>query len=140
MGMNIVYECNKVEWEAVATTLCAVGMAFHSPQKHKRAFEASYATVFVYEKGHLIGFGRALSDGEYQAAIYDCAVVANHQGRGVGSLIVRELIKQVPDCNIILYASPGKEGFYQKHSFRKMKTAMGLFTDSKNKIEQGFTE
>jgi len=30
----------------------------------------------------LAGFGRAISDGVYQAAVYDCAVVEEHQAKG----------------------------------------------------------
>ncbi|CAG37643.1 GNAT family N-acetyltransferase [Desulfotalea psychrophila] len=140
MDFKIVNDCSEVDWEIVSETLKAVGMAYHSPDKHKRAFEASHTTVFIYSENRLIGFGRALSDGEYQAAIYDCAVWPEYQGQGIGSLIVQNILEQIPGCSVILYASPGKEGFYQKHQFRRMKTGMALFTDSAAKTKSGFTE
>ena len=39
--------------------------------KLKSAFLASYAVIYVSDSDKLIGLGRALCDGEYQAAIYD---------------------------------------------------------------------
>ena len=38
----------------------------------------------------LIGFGRAISDGEYQGAIYDVAVLPENQGKGVGRVIKKK--------------------------------------------------
>lgn len=140
MDFVIENDCRLVDWQIVPEILKSVGMAYHSSDKHQRAFEASYATVFIYSDNQLIGFGRAISDGEYQAAIYDCAVSSEYQGQGVGSLIMQNILAQIPECNTILYASPGKEAFYQKHQFRKMTTGMALFTDSAAKIKSGFTE
>ena len=68
----------------------------------------------MFDGSEMIGFGRALSDGAYQAAIYDVAVLPAYQGKGIGKLIVEKLIERCPDCNYILYSSPGKEIFYQK--------------------------
>lgn len=56
-------------------------MAYHELEVHKRAFEASHTNVFIYEESQLVGFGRAISDGEYQGAIYDVAVLPEAQGR-----------------------------------------------------------
>jgi len=39
-----------------------------------------------------------------------------------------------------LYASPGKEGFYEKQGFRKMKTGMACFIHREAMSERGFTE
>jgi hypothetical protein len=33
----------------------------------------------------------------------------------------------LPGCNVILYASPGKEDFYRKLGLRRMKTGMARF-------------
>lgn len=88
----------------------------------------------------MIGFGRAISDGAYQAALYDCAVTHEYQGKGLGRLIVHELLKYLKGFNVILYASPGKEGFYEKQGFRKMKTGMAFFIHRESMSEKGFTE
>ena len=140
MELKVVYGCGDVDWSAASEILQATGMASHAFEKHRRAFEASHTTVFIYSENQLIGFGRAISDGEYQAAIYDVAVAPQFQGHGIGSLIMEKILEQLPDCNVILYAAPGKEGFYQKHKFRKMKTGMALFLNSAAKAMRGFSE
>ena len=140
MEVDVRRDCAGVDWTTVSETLKIVGMAHHEPDVHKRAFEASHTTVFVYHADRLIGFGRAISDGAYQAAVYDCAVHPDFQGKGLGRTIMDAILAQVSHCNVILYASPGKEGFYEKHGFRKMKTGMARFTKSEAMREGGFTE
>ena len=140
MKIDIKNNCAGVDWIAVSETLKCVGMAYHKPDVHRRAFEASHTTVFVYHADQLIGFGRAISDGVYQAAVYDCAVLPEYQGKGLGKTIMDHILSRISHCNAILYASPGKEGFYQKHGFRKMKTGMAHFKKSAAMREGGFTE
>lgn len=140
MDLEIKHECDGVDWRAVSETLKLVGMAYHDPEVHRRAFEASYAAVFIYHGDRLIGFGRAISDGEYQAAVYDCAVHPEFQGQGLGRMLMEHLLPRIAHCNIMLFATPGKEGFYQKLGFRIMKTGMARFINSEVMQERGFTE
>jgi GNAT superfamily N-acetyltransferase len=140
MKIDISNDCLHVDWNTISETLKHVGMAFYSPDEHKRAFEASYSTVFAWHDGQLIGFGRAISDGVYQAAIYDVAVVPEYQGEGIGAIIIQTILSKLSQCNIILYATPGKEGFYKTLGFRKMKTGMALFKKPDAMSSKGFTE
>lgn len=140
MELKLIFDSLDIEWQQVVDVLKIVGMGYHTPEIHQKAFENSYAVVFVFDGSEMIGFGRALSDGAYQAAIYDVAVMPSHQGKGIGKLIVEKLIEQCPNCNYILYASPGKELFYQKMNFSKMKTGMALFRDAERKRERGFID
>ena len=140
MELTIRYECAGVDWREVAAILRSVGMGVYAPEQHQKAFTASYATVFVYHDGKLIGFGRAIADGVYQAAFYDCAVAIEYQGQGIGRTIVAHLLDRVAGCNVILFASPGKEGFYERLEFRRMKTGMALFKNSEVMRERGFIE
>ena len=128
MELRITTDCAGVAWQAVAATLERVGMAHHDPEVHKRAFEASHTTVFIYEGARLLGFGRAIADGAYQGAIYDVAVIPEVQGQGIGRIIIQTILARLPDCNLILYAAPGMEGFYRKLGFGSMKTGMARFT------------
>ena len=127
MKLEIKTDCYGVDWQAIAESLKTVGMAYHEPEVHKRAFEASHTTVFIYEESRLIGFGRAISDGEYQGAIYDVAVLPDAQGKGIGKTIIQTILDRLPNCNIVLYATPGMEGFYKKLGFGLMKTGMAIF-------------
>jgi len=140
LDIEISYDGQPIDYSLVADILRRVGMAYFTPMEHQRAFAASFATVFVLHKGEMIGFGRALSDGVYQAALYDVAVLPEYQGQGLGSLIVHSLLEKLPQCNVILYAAPGKEAFYTSLGFRRMKTGMALFTQKERMAEKGFTE
>jgi GNAT superfamily N-acetyltransferase len=140
MEVDVKQDCIGVDWKTVSETLKSVEMAYYEPDVHRIAFEASHTTVFVYHADRLIGFGRAISDGAYQAAIYDCAVLPEFQGKGVGTTIMKNILPRISHCNVILYATPGKEGFYQTLGFRRMKTGMALFKKSESMRERGFTK
>lgn len=140
MDFAIRYDCGGVDWQRVSDILKEVGMAFFAPDAHQKAFEASHTVVFVYDGSQLIGFGRALSDGVYQAAIYDVAIAPEFQGRGLGRTIMTSILSRIAHCNVILYASVGKEGFYKTLGMRRMKTGMALFKNSAAMAAKGFTE
>lgn len=139
MHLKFRFDPEGVDWNEVVGILKEVGMAYYTPEIKEIAFSASHAEVFVWEEEKLIGFGRAISDGVCQAALYDVAVRPAYQGKGIGKMIVTQLIGKCRGCNILLYASPGKEQFYEKLNFRKMKTAMALFSDPEKMREKGFT-
>ena len=140
MELEIKLDCANVNWQFVAETLKRVGMAYAEPAAHQKSFENSQVTVFIRREGQLIGFGRAISDGVFQAAIYDVAILPEYQAQGIGTLIIKTIIDKLSDCNFILYAAVGKEGFYQTLGFRKMKTGMALFQKVEHMKERGFTE
>jgi ribosomal protein S18 acetylase RimI-like enzyme len=140
MELRIQYNCLDVDWNDVPKILKEVGMSYFEGKVHKHAFENSHTVTFVFDHDKLIGFGRAISDGVCQAAIYDIAVLPEYQGEKIGSTIVDSILKRIPECNFILYASPGKEIFYEKLNFRKMKTGMALFVNEKKMKIKGFTE
>ncbi len=140
MELDIQLDCADVNWQFIAETLKRVGMAYAEPAAHKKAFDNSQVTVFVRREGQLIGFGRAISDGVFQAAIYDVAILPKYQAQGIGTIIIKTIMDKLSNCNFILYAAPGKEGFYQTLGFRKMKTGMALFLKAQQMKERGFTE
>ena len=142
MDLEIKTDCSGIDWVEVRDLLKNVGMAYREPEVHRRAFEASHTTVFVFRDPRLIGFGRAISDGEYQAAIYDVAVHPETQGMGVGKLIIEKIKESLPHCNLLLYATPGMEGFYAKLGFRLMTTGMALFTSqqARDRFTKSWTE
>ena len=140
MKIEIKYDTENIDWDEIPATLKSVGMAYHTAEKHQKAFEASYCTVFLFDQELMVGFGRAISDGVCQAAIYDCAILTSYQGQGLGKLLIQKILAKLPNCNVILYAAPGKEGFYQKLGFRKMKTGLAYFVNRDAMTEKGFTE
>jgi ribosomal protein S18 acetylase RimI-like enzyme len=140
MNIKIQYNCSDINWNDVSNILKKVGMSYFEENVHKKAFENSHTVVFAFDDDKLIGFGRAISDGVYQAAIYDVAVLPEYQSKKIGATIIDSILKLIPTCNAILYASPGKEIFYEKQNFKKMKTGMALFLNSEKMKLKGFTE
>lgn len=139
-NIRFQYNCSNVDWDHVSSILESVNMAHFEGKVHRTAFENSCTVIFAYNDDELIGFGRAISDRAYQAAIFDVAVSQAYQGRGLGRMIVNSILKSIPQCNFILYASPGKEGFYENLDFKRMKTGMALFRDADKMQIRGFTQ
>jgi GNAT superfamily N-acetyltransferase len=140
MKIVILQDPSEINWKTVSLLLKEAGMAWFEPEKHQKAFESSHTAVFAMDGERLIGCGRALSDGVYQAALYDIAVLPEYQGKGVGRLILEALLARVGHCNVILYATPGKEPFYHKLGLRRMKTGMAHFIKAEAMAQKGFTE
>ena len=91
-----------------------------SPDELEVAIQNSFAVVSVYDKGQLIGFGRAVSDGVAYATIYDVMVMPNWQGQGIGSQIIRILVNKCERHDIRrihLFAARGSEDFYKHLGF-----------------------
>ena len=140
MNLKIQYNCLGVDWNYVPEILKEVGMSYFEGEAHRKAFENSHTVVFVFDDDKLIGFGRAISDGICQAAIYDIAVLPKYQGKKIGATIVNSILSRITQCNFILYASPGKELFYEKLNFKKMKTGMAVFNNAEIMQIRGFIE
>ena len=78
--------------------------------------------VSIYKNNEILAMGRVVGDGAY-FTIYDVVVDKTHQGKGLGSIIINEIInwyKTFKDDDTFLYlnASKGKEQFYEKFGFR----------------------
>lgn len=89
------------------------------------AFRNSRYRIFALHHDRLIGAGRAFGDLVDCAVICDMAVHPDFQGYGLGSRILEALKQKVRHHKrIILYARQGKEDFYLKRGFNRMRSAM----------------
>ena len=140
MEYRIQETCRGVDWEAAYGILDSVRMASHPLEQVRRAFENSYRVVFVFAGDDLLGFGRAISDGVYEAAIYDIAVRPEHQGKKIGTLIVTKLMEGLTGMDTILFAMPGRESFYRALGFARLLTGMARFVRAGALREKGFTD
>jgi ribosomal protein S18 acetylase RimI-like enzyme len=140
MNVELRNDCDGIDWGSVHTLLKDAGMATYPPEVLRKAFESSYAVVFLLKDERVIGSGRAISDGAYQAALYDFAVLPEYQGRGFGRQIADAILERVDHCNIMLYAAPSKEGFYERFSFKRMRTGMARFLKQGAMRQKGFIE
>jgi predicted N-acetyltransferase YhbS len=82
-----------------------------------------------------------MADGLDCSYICDVAVHPTHQGTGLGKQLVSRLLDlSKGHRKIILYAVAGKEPFYEKFGFRRMKTAMAVFENQAQAVERGLIE
>ncbi len=67
------------------------------------------------------------------------ALLPSHQGRGLGHELIAQLVElSRGHAKIILYSVPGREGFYARHGFRRMTTAMAVFQDPEAATGRGY--
>ena len=140
MNLTIEYSCDQIDWKELTHVVETAGLAPHSPEMFQKAFENSFAVVFLRDGQRLIGCARALSDAVVQSALYDVALLPEYQGQGLGRTLLEEMLRQLPDGNTILYASPGKETFYERFGFGRLKTGMGKFLDPERVRQRGMLE
>ncbi len=140
MNIEIRYGTTHIDWQAVCGIFEQVPLRNKEPDKLCRAAEHSYVVCTAYSDETLIGFGRALSDGEYQSAIYDVVVLPDYQGRGAGRMIMEALLKRLPDGPVLMYVVPGRETFYRKLGFDDLKTGMAKFYDKERARQKGYID
>lgn len=84
--------------------------------------------AIAYDEDNIAGFGRALSDGVFNAAIYDVVVDEHYQNKGIGQKVIKNLLAQLDDISCVhLVSTAGNEEFYRKVGFWKMKTGMARY-------------
>ena len=128
-----------LDWEELSALYHAAPLGNKNPVDLKTAFGNSRFYCFVRQAGALVGVGRVLADGVDCAYLCDIAVLPGHQGTGLGKQIVAHLVERSRGHRkIILYAVPGKEAFYKKFGFLRMRTAMAIFQDPAQAVERGY--
>ena len=98
----------------------------------RTALQNDLYSVHVLFNNALVGIGRVIGDGGMYFYIQDVIVVPQHQGKGVGTIIMREIgkfIQQVPHNAFVgLMAADGTEGFYDKFGFEpRSASSPGMF-------------
>jgi ribosomal protein S18 acetylase RimI-like enzyme len=127
-----------LDWDELAALYRAAPLGDKKAAELRTAFENSRFHCLVRDDARLVGAGRVLSDGVDCAYLCDVAVMPSHQGTGVGKQIVDRLLRHsAGHRKIILYAVPGKEGFYRRFGFMRMRTAMAIFDDPARALARG---
>jgi ribosomal protein S18 acetylase RimI-like enzyme len=128
-----------VDWQELSDLYRAAPLGNKSAAGLETSFSNSLYRCFVYDKGRLVGVGRALADGVDCSYICDVAVLPTYQGMGLGRQIVARLVERSRGHRkIILYAVPGREPFYRKFGFKRMTTAMAIFENQPQALERGY--
>lgn len=129
---------DNIDWNELETLYRKAPLGDKTAAILQTVFTNSRYRCFASEDGRLVAAGRALADGADCSYICDVAVLPSHQGRGIGKELVSKLVElSRGHKKIILYAIPGKEGFYRKFGFLRLLTAMAIFRNPALGIEQG---
>jgi ribosomal protein S18 acetylase RimI-like enzyme len=139
--VSIKYGTGHLNWTDVCEIFKLAPLGTRDPKKLQLAAENSHTVVSAFADEKLVGFGRAISDGQYQSAIYDVVVLPEFQRQGIGSEILKALLERLPKkTTVLIFVAPGKHAFYRKFGFGKLKTGMGLFPDPEISREKGYLE
>ena len=138
MKISWIYNQSKVDWNQLSELYRIAPLGEKLADDLELVFSNSRYKCFVYDADSLIGVGRALADGLDCSYICDVAIHPEYQGIGLGKKIVKKLVSlSLGHKKIILYANPGKEVFYNKLGFKKMNTAMAIFSNQERALESG---
>ena len=139
MALEWKYVTDGVDWEELSALYRAAPLGDKNAEHLRKVFSNSMFTCFVYEDTKLVAVGRALADGCDCSYVCDIAVLPSYQGTGLGKQVVSHLVEASRGHKkIILYAIPGKEPFYRKFGFLRMQTAMAIFENQQQQLEQGY--
>lgn len=89
----------------------------------------SHVFMIATEDDGMVGMGRALSDRSSDAYIQDVTVKKEYRSRGIGTEIIRELVKRLRADGIEwigLIAERGSHGFYSRLGFDKMSDSIPM--------------
>ncbi|SDT50710.1 Acetyltransferase (GNAT) domain-containing protein [Paenibacillaceae bacterium GAS479] len=120
---------HKTLWESV-------GWGTVDTEMTKQSIANSVYAVVVILDGKVIGMGRIVGDGAMYFYIQDVAVLPEHQMKGIGKMIVKQLLAYIKKCKfkngnafVGLFASYGKDNFYERYGFKDHSPEMtGMFT------------
>lgn len=101
------------------------GWMKHNTDIIRKVFNASTHVTIAKSNHRIVGFGRAISDGVVNAAIYDVVVHSDYQGMGIGKLIIEDLLHDLQNVSCVhLISTTGNERFYRAAGFKKVNTSI----------------
>ena len=128
MNISICKNMKQANLTEMREVYASVGWMKHTNDRIKQVFEASNVIALAKADGRIIGLGRAMSDGVFNAAIYDVVVHHDYQGKGIARLIMNHLLEELKDVSCVhLLSTAGNEDFYRQFGLRKLKTGMGRY-------------
>ena len=88
----------------------------------KKCLANSDVIISLWVGNEIVGFGRALTDGIYRGVLWDIVIDQNHQGKGFGTLIVKNLLssKKIKNTKKLYLMTTNKKKFYSQFEFKKV--------------------
>ena len=90
----------------------------------KKCLANSDVIISLWSGDEIVGFGRALSDGIYRGVLWDIVIAQNHQSKGYGKLIVKNLLssKNIKNTQKIYLMTSNKKFFYSQMNVEEVTT------------------
>ena len=90
----------------------------------KKCLANSDVIISIWVGNEIVGFGRALTDGIYRGVLWDIVIDQNHQGKGFGTLIVKNLLssKKIKNTKKLYLMTTNKKFFYSQFDFKEVTT------------------
>ncbi|MGA1793859.1 MAG: GNAT family N-acetyltransferase [Thermoplasmatota archaeon] len=95
----------------------------YDPSRVQPLLKGSAVFIIIYHKveKRAVGMGRLVSDGVSDGYIQDLVVLPHLRGRGIGRMMVRELVRSARELGLVwigLISEEGKNGFYERLGFK----------------------
>ena len=96
----------------------------------------STVVITIWDKKQLVGFGRANSDYCYRCVLWDIVVANDAQGQGIGSLLIKALIKSPELKNVekIYLMTTHCSNFYEQKGFQLNQNQKLLYMSQLSEI------
>lgn len=134
-------EENNLTYEEFINIIKTVGWKEPSKRQLDQALKNSLTVKYVLD-GKTVGMARAITDFSYMSLLADVIVMPEYQGRGIGKLMINNLLNRIKDslepgeeALVELLAAPNKTSFYEKFGFKVKKEVVeaGMYTWLKEK-------
>ena len=88
----------------------------------KKCLANSDVVVSLWVGNEIVGFGRALTDGIYRGVLWDLVIDKNHQGKGFGTLILKNLLssKKIKNTMKLYLMTTNQKSFYSQFNFKEV--------------------
>lgn len=130
--MKIHSDFSSANIDEIKEIYSSVGWKKHNKELISKVFKASNVIALVEVNERIVGFGRAISDGAFNAAIYDVVVHPDFQNQGIAKKIIQFILEDLKDISCVhLISTTGNEELYRKCGFSKVKTGMARYKNPK---------
>ena len=88
----------------------------------KQCLANSDVIISLWVGNEIVGFGRALTDGIYRGVLWDIVIDQNHQGKGFGKLIIKNLLssRKIKNTKKLYLMTTNKKIFYSQFDFKEV--------------------
>ncbi|MGD7050757.1 GNAT family N-acetyltransferase [Rossellomorea marisflavi] len=132
MDVKIHSHFDSANLDEMREVYASVGWMKHTNEVIRQVFEASNVIALVTVDGRIVGIGRAMTDGIFNAAIYDIVVHREFQRQGIAKKIMEFLLDSLSNVSCVhLISTTGNEEFYQKFGLKMLKTGMAKYLNPK---------